>query len=879
MSLVFQRYNGTEWITESEGDTSGSSNHASLTNLSWLNSRHTGAALRVAGFDADGNAVEVDYANWDIAYTHTLLTDNPHSTTKAHVGLSDVPNTDFTASVALNTTHRGLTNNPHTVTNAQVGLGNVTNDAQLKIASNLSDLNNTSTARTHLGLGTASVLNVGVAGGNIPILDGGGKINSSILPALAISETFVVANQVDQLALTVQEGDVAVRSDENKSYIALNSDNANMGDWQELLTPTDSVQSVFGRQGAVTAQAGDYTWAQINKTTSNIADIALRSHTNLTDIGTNTHAQIDTAITASSAHIADNSQAHSDYLINNGNDSTSGSLTASSFYVGNGGFTGISGDVGWLYDSTNGDISTTGKVGVGTDSPSAKLHVLELQNKLGAALGAYQIVSKTAGIADAGTQDFSNNKYLVRDNTTSTDWTTARWHDSIGVQSSFLVPGTNSRVWWERDPNNNIQSWGNGSDTYLTINDGDVGIGTVDPQHLLEVSALGTSSGTGIPQLSVHNSFSGTYDAPNTPMAELLFKSNDLSGGWSANSTRAKVSAIVTSNLLGSRTSLGFYTSSDNSLSQGMILTHSGDVGIGTGSPDTKLHVSSTHGELLRLEARTTGTPANYVQFEDANGISSYVGHASGSNNAFGIVNQKNDSLFFGTNSIARMTIDNAGNVGIGTTSLNYKLQVNGTLAPETTRQDLGTTALRWDGFLGSANVGNNLTMANVVGNRIIHTAKSDYDKIRVWSSGSYTIGMKSAQTFGDLNDYAMTFTMNNDADRGFLWRDSADSASDGAMSLTTGGKLHVKTHVKTPKLSSRSGTLYLQSAGTTKLELTTTKNNNKQRAKFSGGTESSGGNHGITGELLVSAGDEVTWYIEDGLIIDVEVGGTGGWT
>lgn len=40
--------------------------------------------------------------------------------------------------------------------NADVGLSNVTNDAQLKIASNLSDLNNAAAARTNLGLGTAA---------------------------------------------------------------------------------------------------------------------------------------------------------------------------------------------------------------------------------------------------------------------------------------------------------------------------------------------------------------------------------------------------------------------------------------------------------------------------------------------------------------------------------------------------------------------------------------------------------------------------------------------------------------------------------------------------------------------------------------------------
>lgn len=67
--------------------------------------------------------------------------------------------------------------------------------------------------------------------------------------------------------------------------------------WQKI---SNAVYSVFGRVGAITAQANDYTWAQIDKTVSSIADITTRSHTSLTDIGTNTHAQIDSHITSTS---------------------------------------------------------------------------------------------------------------------------------------------------------------------------------------------------------------------------------------------------------------------------------------------------------------------------------------------------------------------------------------------------------------------------------------------------------------------------------------------------------------------------------------------------------------------------------------------------
>lgn len=64
------------------------------------------------------------------------------------------------------------------------------------------------------------------------------------------------------------------------------------------------VDSVFGRTGVVVAVTNDYTWAQIDKTTSDIADIASRSHTDLTDIGTNAHSVIDT-------HLASTSNPHS----------------------------------------------------------------------------------------------------------------------------------------------------------------------------------------------------------------------------------------------------------------------------------------------------------------------------------------------------------------------------------------------------------------------------------------------------------------------------------------------------------------------------------------------------------------------------------------
>ncbi|MBI3632741.1 MAG: hypothetical protein HY226_00455, partial [Candidatus Vogelbacteria bacterium] len=52
------------------------------------------------------------------------------------------------------------------------------------------------------------------------------------------------------------------------------------GTWATL--PAAAVTSVFGRTSAVTAQSNDYTWAQIDKTTSSLADFTTRAITDLT---------------------------------------------------------------------------------------------------------------------------------------------------------------------------------------------------------------------------------------------------------------------------------------------------------------------------------------------------------------------------------------------------------------------------------------------------------------------------------------------------------------------------------------------------------------------------------------------------------------------
>ena len=107
-----------------------------------------------------------------------------------------------------------------------------------------------------LGYTPENQANRGVAGGYAPLgLDG--KVPVSNLPAIAINETFVVNSEAEMIALTAERGDVAVRTDLNKSFILKTDDPTLATNWQELLTPTDAVTTVNGQSGNVVLTTTD----------------------------------------------------------------------------------------------------------------------------------------------------------------------------------------------------------------------------------------------------------------------------------------------------------------------------------------------------------------------------------------------------------------------------------------------------------------------------------------------------------------------------------------------------------------------------------------------------------------------------------------------
>ena len=96
---------------------------------------------------------------------------------------------------------------------------------------------------------TANVVAALSAGTGVGISNSGEISVTSV--ALVTVQT--ANSQSAHLALTAQEGDVVVRSDENKSYMHNGGTAGSMSDYTLLATPTDAVLSVNGNTGAISA--------------------------------------------------------------------------------------------------------------------------------------------------------------------------------------------------------------------------------------------------------------------------------------------------------------------------------------------------------------------------------------------------------------------------------------------------------------------------------------------------------------------------------------------------------------------------------------------------------------------------------------------------
>ena len=203
---------------------------------------------------------------------------------------------------------------------------------------------------------------------------------------------------------------------------------------------------------------------------------------------------------------------------------------------------------------------------------------------------------------------------------------------------------------------------------------GNVGIGTSSPAKTLHISAGVNASPT---TFRIENTDT-TIDTGQEANA-IEFYTNDAS----TNGTGVSAKIAQVADNPGNQYDLAFSTY-NTALAEAMRITNEGDVGIGTSSPTNKLHVLNAGTTAVSNAIANSGviidggsgnaalnlispdTSANYINFGDS----------TDSNNGRIIYNHNNNAMTFDTSASERMRIDSSGNVGIGTTSPNYLLDV-----------------------------------------------------------------------------------------------------------------------------------------------------------------------------------------------------------
>lgn len=117
---------------------------------------------------------------------------------------------------------------------------------------------------------------------------------------------------------------------------------------------------------------------------------------------------------------------------------------------------------------------------------------------------------------------------------------------------------------------------------------------------------------------------------------------------------------------------------------EAMRIDSSGNVGIGTTSPSRELHVLNASGDAeIRVESTSSGGDGRLELVANSTGVSQIRFADEGSAN-IGLLTYDHsvDALRFNTNSSERMRIDSSGNVGIGTSDPQSKLDLWGTASP-----------------------------------------------------------------------------------------------------------------------------------------------------------------------------------------------------
>ena len=350
--------------------------------------------------------------------------------------------------------------------------------------------------------------------------------------------------------------------------------------------------------------------------------------------------------------------------------------------------------------------------------------------------------------------------FLPSYNSTSSFAGTAAAYLAVNSNGDVItVAGTGGGGSVSGGSTNYIARWA--SSTTLTTgslydNGTNVGIGTTTPSARLH-TYIGTSTAA-----SASNAI-GIFESNVNGVVQINGPDANSMGLFFGRSGAAYYSGIE-------RNGTDLYLKNNSSVA--VTINSSGNVGIGTTSPDSKFHVGPSNGSQIRFDF--VGSGDNYYD-----GVTHYFRNGNGASNI--------------------MTLLNGGSVGIGTTAPSTKLYVNAYDASNwiTTLNNTGTSGHQmYFGYNDGSSTRYGLYIAGGPGSG---TGNFDFgvgsSKFRIMADGNVGIGTSSPTRKLDVNgtsifrDFTTVVASNGNTVSNITWL----STDSGIMNIYTGGSATVQ--------------------------------------------------------------------------------------
>lgn len=219
-------------------------------------------------------------------------------------------------------------------------------------------------------------------------------------------------------------------------------------------------------------------------------------------------------------------------------------------------------------------------------------------------------------------------------------------------------------------------------------------------------------------------------------------------------------------------------------------ITSTGAMGLGTNNPSGSLHISRAQNEAIRIQNTSVGGGSGFVSFYETAGTRlAFLGNSSAASpDQFVIFSERaTASMTFGTNSLERLRIDPSGNVGIGTTTPDFILDIEGSTAP-TSRINILRT--------GSSGVAAQListgalagVAATAAGPFTFYT--SDLERARFDPSGNFGIGTNAPADLLHLSSAAPTLRLTDTDTGGYTQLSAANSTGSFGIYVDQGNTI-----------------------------------------------------------------------------------------